>query len=663
MRRNRSINKQEAQRLPVEPKQSEEHVLVCTSPSPNNARVIEAGAVLARAYHAKLTALYVEPPVPSARDEETIRRLESNLKLAEKAGAEQAVSYGADIPVQIAEFSKTARVTKIVIGRASASASAIQRRRDPARRLAQLLPGMDIFLVPEEAPSAARAPLVRKRALSLRSLLILLSILVAATALGLLLRMLGFTEASIMTLYILAVLLTAFFTDGLIYGLIASVLSVLTFNYFFTDPRFTLLTYDPSYPVTFLVMLIASMLTSSITAKARRQAKDNAEKAYRTEVLLTASRNLQQADSVDEILLETARQLHALVGSAALLYPVENSILQQPILFPPDNVSRALFSEEERAAASWTLENNKRSGAGTASSPSARCQYLAVRGHGVVRAVAGIELVRPLDSFEQSLCLAILGECGLALDKQQADEARQSLTLKAQQEQLRANLLRAISHDLRTPLTSISGNAEMLLRGDVPETERESLYRTIYDDSIWLVNLVENLLSITRMDDSSIRLNLKPELVSDVVEAALNRIGRRAETHEIRTEIENDLLLARMDAQLILQVLLNLLENAIKYTPAGSHITIAANEEGDMVRVSVQDDGAGISEEAKPRVFDMFFTSAGMRGDARRGLGLGLALCRSIINAHGGEITVRDNEPHGSVFSFTLLKAEVTQNE
>lgn len=639
----------------------EEHILVCISASPNNARVIETGRVLARAFDAKLTALYVEPPAGVGSEPALLRQLESNRKLAERAGAEQAVSYGADIALQIAEFSKTAHVTKIVLGHPSAVRGLVPYRRDLSFRLSKLLPNTELFLVPDEAH--ARAPRVRLRSLTLRSFGIQLAILATTTLVGLLLRPLGFTEASIMTLYILAVLLTAFWTDGVLYGLISSVLSVLTFNYFFTEPRFTLLAYDPGYPLSFLVMLIAAILTSSLTAKARSQAKINAEKAYRTEVLLTASRNLQQADSADEILLETARQLHALIGSAALLYPVDNGKLVQPVLYPSSPINQTLFSDDERAAASWTLENNKRSGAETSIFPGARCQYLAVRGHGIVRAVAGIELARSLDSFEQSLCLAILGECGLALDKQFADEARQSLALKAQQEQLRANLLRAISHDLRTPLTSISGNAEMLLRGAVPESERDPLYRTIYDDSIWLVNLVENLLSITRMDDSSIRLNLKPELVLDVVEAALNRIGRRAETHEIRIEIKNDLLLAQMDAPLILQVLLNLLENAIKYTSSGSHIIVSAHEEGDMVRINVQDDGPGIAEDAKQRVFDMFFTSSGVRGDARRGLGLGLALCRAIITAHGGEITVQDNKPHGSIFSFTLPKAEVSQNE
>ena len=653
----------EVPRLRVEPTPREEHVLVCISPSPNNARVIEAGAVLARAFGAKLTALYVEPPAGRRDSVEIAHQLEINLNLAAKAGAEQAISYGADIPLQIAEFAKTARVTKIVLGHSVGKHKLLGRRHDPAAQVAKILPGMELFLVPEESGAVSRVPRMRVRWLSWRSFAIEFAILTAATLLGLFLRTVGFTEASIMTLYILAVLLTAFWTDGLVYGLLSSLLSVLTFNYFFTEPRFTLLAYDPGYPVTFVVMLVASVLTSSLTVKARQQAKINAEKAYRTEVLLTASRNLQRAESADEILLETARQLHALIGGAALLYPAENGTLQKPVLFSSGGSVDALFAEPEQAAASWTLQNNKRSGAGTAVYSGARCQYLAVRGHGEVRAVAGIELVRPLDSFEQSLCLAILGECGLALDKQQSDTARQAIALKAQQEQLRANLLRAISHDLRTPLTSISGNADMLLRGAVPEEEQQQLYGSIYDDSIWLINLVENLLSITRMDDSSIRLNLKPELISDVVESALNRIGRRTAGHNIRVETENDLLMANMDAPLIVQVLLNLIENAVKYTPSDSEIVIRAVEEEKRIRISVADDGAGIPDENKQHVFDLFYTSAGTAWDARRGLGLGLSLCRAIVSAHGGEITVSDNVPHGSVFTFTLQKAEVHLDE
>ena len=367
-----SLIRQEAPCVSVEPAPLEEHVLVCISPSPNNARVIEAGAVIARAFSAKFTALYVELPANAALGAEQVRQLESNLGAAEKAGAEIAISYGANIPLQIAEFSKTARVTKIVLGRAVAG-GLFRRSRDAVVQLAKLLPHVELFLIPEEVGKRSRIPRGSIRGFNLRSFAIEFAILTAATLLGLLLRALGFSEASIMTLYILAVLLTAFWTDGVFYGLLSSVLSVLTFNYFFTEPRFTLLAYDPSYPLTFVVMLAASVLTSSLTAKARQQAKINAEKAYRTEVLLTASRNLQQAQSADEILLETARQLHALVGGAALLYPVENRALVQPVLFPPDAANETLFYARERAAADWTLVNNKRSGAGTAVSSDVRC--------------------------------------------------------------------------------------------------------------------------------------------------------------------------------------------------------------------------------------------------------------------------------------------------
>lgn len=646
-----------------------EHILLCISPSPSNANVIEAGARMARTLGAKLTALYVEPAKRRlGRDAE--KQLEANIDRAVKAGAQSAVSYGVDVAAQIAEFAKTAGVTKIVIGRSTGALShrlslvRFLRERDLVRRLFALLPDTEIDVVPDVSlPFGKSSRAAQPRRLSLRSLLIQLGILTAATLAGLALRQFGFSDANIITLYILAVLLTALLTDGRIYGLVSSLLSVLVFNFFFTDPRFTLLTYDPGYPLTFLVMLVAAMLTSSLAAKARQQAKDNAEKAYRTEVLLAASRNLQQADSVYDILFETARQLHDLIGGSILLYPVENGAFGKPLLYPAAGGAESLLTGIERQAAEWTLQNNKRSGALTEMFPEAVCQYLAVRGHETVQAVAGIELGVFVDSFERSVYLAMLGECGLALEKQRSDESKRALALQAQQEQLRANLLRAISHDLRTPLTSISGNADMLLRGGVPQSEQMQLYASIYDDSIWLIDLVENLLSITRMDDSSIRLHLEPELVADVVEEALAHLGRRGEGHKLVADVRDELLMARMDTPLIVQVILNLVENAIKYTPRGSTIRVFAHSDGGRVRISVSDDGPGIADEAKAHVFDLFYTDGKTRGDGRRGLGLGLALCKTIVAAHGGEISVQDNPPHGSIFTFSLPREEVNADD
>ena len=231
----------------------------------------------------------------------------------------------------------------------------------------------------------------------------------------------------------------------------------------------------------------------------------------------------------------------------------------------------------------------------------------------------------------------------------------------ARQEALRADLLRSISHDLRTPLTSISGNAAILMeRGEaLTADKRRSLAGAVYDDAQWLINLVENLLSITRIENGTIRLNRQPELLDDIFQEALAHLDRAAERHHIAVELPDDLLMAEMDARLIVQVLINLLNNAIKYTPEGSRITLSARAEGGMVRVSVADDGPGIREDAKPKLFQMFYTEGKAGGDSRRGLGLGLALCRSIVNAHGGTIGVADNPPHGSCFTFTLPVSEV----
>lgn len=252
-----------------------------------------------------------------------------------------------------------------------------------------------------------------------------------------------------------------------------------------------------------------------------------------------------------------------------------------------------------------------------------------------------------------------------SLERERANEARRQMEAAARQEQLRANLLRSISHDLRTPLTSISGNAAILMDSGAQMTEpkRQELYAAIRDDAQWLSSLVENMLSITRMENGQLRLNLEPELLEDVFHEALAHLDRAACRHTLVTDLPDDLLMARMDAHLIVQVILNLVNNAVKYTPDGSRITLAARAEGDFVRVSVTDDGPGVPEESRDKLFEMFYTLDNARGDGRRGLGLGLSLCRSIVTAHGGQIEVHNVQPHGACFSFTLPLSEVTIHE
>lgn len=253
----------------------------------------------------------------------------------------------------------------------------------------------------------------------------------------------------------------------------------------------------------------------------------------------------------------------------------------------------------------------------------------------------------------------------LAIQNIRNIEEKERAALRAKNEQLRADLLRAISHDLRTPLTSISGNASNLLANDarLDGDARHQIFLDIYDDSIWLINLVENLLSITRIEDGRMNLRLSTELVAEVVEEALRHTNRQSSRHTIRVDLPDELLLARMDARLIVQVLINLVDNAVKYTQDGSVITVSACRREGFAAISVTDDGPGIAPDLQPHVFEMFYTGEHKVADSRRSLGLGLALCKAIVDAHGGTITLTDNPPHGCNFTFTVPLGEVTLHE
>ena len=271
----------------------------------------------------------------------------------------------------------------------------------------------------------------------------------------------------------------------------------------------------------------------------------------------------------------------------------------------------------------------------------------------------------PLDSFENSVLLSILGECALALENIKNAREKEEAAILAKNEQLRANLLRAISHDLRTPLTSIAGSAGNLMVNyqKMDDMTRVQTFTDIYDDSMWLINLVENLLAVTRIEDGRVNLTGSVELIDEVIQEALRHINRKSKEHTIHVSASQDLLLAHIDAKLIVQLIINLVDNAIKYTPAGSSINIHSKKQGNWIEVSVSDNGPGIPDEQKPYIFDMFYSGTNRIADSRRSLGLGLSLCKSIVTAHGGQISVSDNQPTGALFTFTLPAGEVKLHE
>ena len=649
-----------------------EHILVCLSTSPSNAKVIRTAARMAKAFHGALTALFVETPEFAEMSDGDRNRINANVRLAEELGAKITTTYGDDPAVQIAEYARISGISKIVLGR-SPGREGFHPTKNLVDRLNELAPDLDIYIIPDQrARQDPRRTLRRSRhheQFSAMDVLKMLGVLVLCTLGGYFFSFLGISDTNIIMLYLLGVLGISMVTTGRSYSLLASVLSVLIFNFFFTAPYFTLRS-DPSYIATFGIMFLVALLSSSLTIRVKTQAKMNADKAYRTAILLESSHKLQSAEGAEDILTIAAQQLgHLLERDLVVYQPDGQGGLLPARQFPvaEENDLSSLLTPAEEAVAEWVMKNNKHAGATTNTLPGAKCLYLSIRGNGGALAVVGIAVKsgQPLLSFEKNLMVALLDECGLALEKELSMREKQKAEAQADQEALRANLLRAISHDLRTPLTSISGNANILMeRADQLEAEkRRSLFTAIYDDAMWLINLVENLLSITKIEDNRVNMNIEPELLEDTFTEALSHLDRNACKHQIRVELADDMLMAEMDARLMVQVVINIVNNAIKYTPEGSHITLSARKSSQTVVVEIADDGPGIPDEVKKKLFDMFYTANNERGDGRRGLGLGLSLCKSIVTAHGGTIEAVDNHPQGTIFRFTLRASEVQPYE
>ncbi len=652
--------------------EADEHILVCLSSAPSNSKIIRTAAKMADAFSGNFTALYIETPGFASLDETNKKRLKQNMKLARQLGAKVETVSGDDVPYQIAEFARLSGVTKIVIGRSAAVKKHLIRKPTLTEKLIAHAPNIDIHIIPDGVEvTHYKAPKEKKASgfiLSVHDLLVSVGLLIGTTLLGYVFYGLGFTEANIITVYILGVLLISILTKYRVYSLASSLVSVILFNFFFTEPYFTMKAYEKGYPATFAIMFVSAFISSTLAIKLKDHAKKSAQSAYRTKILFDTNQLLQRADNESDIIAIAAHQLMKLLKRDIIIYPVVNNDIGEANIFlsdgDEDEIKDIIIDEKE--VAQWVLENNHQAGATTDIFSQAKFLYYAIRVNDKIYGVVGIHInEKAIDSFESSILLSILGECAISLENKKIAREKEESELLAKNEKMRANLLRAISHDLRTPLTSISGNADNLLSNSdgFDADTKHQIYTDIYNDSVWLTNLVENLLSVTRLEDGNMKLNKSAELIDEIISEALNHINKRSVEHKITVCESDDIMLVDVDARLIVQVIINIVDNAIKYTPNGSEITISTERKDDMISVSIADNGNGIADDIKDKVFDMFYTGANKIADSRRSLGLGLALCKTIISAHGGEIAVSDNSPHGAVFTFTLPVKEVDINE
>ena len=653
--------------------ESSERILVCLSSSPSNQKVIDAAARMAEAFHAALSAIYVKHADFDALPEADKIRLQNNIAFAEQNGATIVTITGNDVPVQISEYAHISGTTKIVMGRSGARRQHFWSKAPLTEQIILNAPDVDVYIIPDSTADlkqqSQKLNLKSRIRLTWRDSLITLLLLAASAGAGFLFTRFGFSEANIITVLILGVLINAAFTVSPIYSIISSLSSVLLFNWFFVEPKFSFQTYQPEYVVTFVIMLISALITGSLANKLKENARHSAREAFRAKVLFDTNQMLQKAECADDVIRITAQQAKTLLGCDVVVFPLNadrklGSGIELNIA--PNSFGTYGQDENEAEIAKWAFLNQTAAGAHTEKYKDAKSLYHPICMNGYCYGVIAIYLNgESLEAFEYSVFSSIIGECALALEGLRNAEEKRQAAIAMRNEQLRSNLLRSISHDIRTPLTSISGNASNLLTHyeQLDTQTLKQIFTDIYDDSEWLIDLVENLLSISRIENGQMDLHLSLEIVNDVIEEALRHVDKNASQHNIIVQPGGDVLIARMDARLIMQVLINLINNAVKNTQAGSEIRIISEQEDGWIYVHVKDNGPGISDTMKPHIFEMFYTGQNDVSDGRRGIGLGLALCKSIVEAHGGTIILTDNDPSGCCFTFSLPAEEVTINE
>ena len=645
----------------------DEHILVGLSSSPSNEKIILTAYKMAKAFNGTLTAIYVQTEDLNTMNEVDKERLQNNISIAEKLGAKIITITGENVPFQISEYARLSNVTKIVVGKSSSNKRSLIKRQSLVDQLMSLVTNIEMYIIPDSNVQykESKALLKRKTIIpSFKDILFTIMLLVVETLIGYLFMKIGFTESNIIMVYILGVLVTAILTNSQICWIASSVLSVILFNFMFTFPHFSLVAYGEGYPITFAVMLIVSLITGSISNKMKSQVKKSTETAYRTKILFDANQLIQNAKNDEEIIGVTISQIKKLLDKETFVYLSKNKKYYTKVLESLEEIKD--LEEVNNETIQLVLSKNTKAGYGTEYYKNDNFAYIPLSGNKNMFGVVVIKLKQnPIEPFENSILLSIIGECSLAIENYYNLKEKELNEILAKNEQVRANLLRAISHDLRTPLTSIMGNSDNLLVNSkmLDEDIKIQMYSEIYEDSLWLINLVENILSITKLENGKIKLNYTTELIDDIIDEALKHINKNKIKHSIIVKRFKDLLLVNVDVRLVIQVFINLIDNAIKYTPEGSTIIISVTKNESKAIINVIDNGPGIKDKDKDRIFEMFYIGDNIIVDGRKSLGVGLSLCKSIINAHGCEITLSSNEPTGAIFTFDLPIKEVTIHE
>lgn len=633
-------------------------LLVCINCAVSSARLIRWTARTAEAFHAPWTAVYVDD---MTYDDEAV--IQANLDLAKRLGAETVRLNGHDVASSIAEYARISGITNLVIGK-DRSSMPFQRlfEMDMEDKLLSMLPNVEIHIIPGTPQKMFR----KQRRIKIRENLYFswldtlktVGILAAATLISMGLQAADIGDQNVIMVYILSVLIISRITMGHLYGITASVFSVLLFNFFFTVPYYTFNAIQPGYPITFVIMLLAAFITSTMTVRIKTQVRLSVEREHRTKILYEINKKLLVTRGLENIVTLTNEYIAKIFERSAIFYTED-----------PDNGSAGkftesysdldasfLYKEEERAVAHWVFVNGKRAGTDTDTLMGAGAYYIPIISQAKVLGVIGVSCAKgKLDQNNRLFLRMLASVVALALERQYLSDEQRKIIIESEKEKMRSNLLRAISHDLRTPLTGILGSSSTILENDDLDKEtHDKLVLNMKEDSQWLIRMVENLLSVTRINEGTMNVTKSQEAAEEVVAEAVSHIRKRFPERIISGRVPDDLLMVPMDGTLIEQVIINLVENAFKHSSEDSSVGVNVKKEGKYAVFEVTDQGDGIAEEDFPYLFESYVTNGKRSSDSSRGMGIGLSICKSIIKAHGGRLEAENRTEGGAVLRFCL---------
>ncbi len=635
-----------------------ERVLVCVSEAPSAAGLIRYARRVADRLRVPWTAIYVETARTQRLNNAERDRVADHLRLAERLGGSTITIPGRSIADELVAYARDNNITQIVIGKSARSRWFEIVHGSVVRELMRKSGQISLHVISGDAEVPVPAKTVATRppeTVRLGPYLGSAGAVAIALGIGLLLK--EFVAVQSISLVFLTAVLASAVGWGLLPSLFACVLSMLVYNFFFLPPLYTLTVADPENVVALFFFLIVAVIVSNLTAATRRQVVTARARAKTTAELYAFSRKVAGIGALDDLLWATAYQIAAMLKvRTVLLMPIKDGEgLEVASGYPPED----RLDDADMAAARWSWEHNHPAGRGADTLPGGKRLFLPLRtGSGPV-GVLGIdrETAGPLlTPDERRLLDALADQAAVAIERISLAKGLDEARVLAETERLRAALLTSLSHDLRTPLASIIGAVSSLR--SYPEKygaeQREELLATLQDEAERLNRFVANLLDMTRLESGAIALQIDPIDVAEIIGAALRRAASVLARHNVEVTIEPELPMLRLDAVLFEQVLFNLLDNAAKYSPAGSGIEVRASRDGERVEIEIVDEGPGIPPADFERIFDKFYRVQAQ--DRRRaGTGLGLAICRGFVEALGGWIVARNRRDRsGAVLTIGM---------